>query len=268
MISRNVAGSAFDALADTYDRDFTDSAIGRAQRDVVTAAALRVFAGRERLLELNCGTGADARRFAAEGWNVLALDASAKMVQVAASHSAVNGSDRLRFRCLASEEISLLTESFDGVFSNFSGLNCVRDLSPLARALAARTSPESPLVLCFSTRVCLWETLWYLLLGQPRKAFRRWSGQSRASVGGSALVIFYPTVGALRSAFAPYFTLEGIQAVGLTVPPSYLEARMRRHPRLLAACIRLDRWFSRLPLLRVLGDHMLLTFRKTIGAAA
>lgn len=265
MSSRNAAGAAFDYLAATYDQDFVKSAIGETQRRVVMRSARKTFRKRKRILELNCGTGKDAAVFARNGWKVLALDASEEMIRVASSHAkGRQQSGRLKFACVASEELDHLAEEFDAVFSNFSGLNCVRSLKDIASSLAARTSSGSPLVFCVSTRFCLWETAWYLATGQPRKAFRRWRGRHIANVGTTTIEVFYPRLPELRASFLPHFRLEKVRAVGLTVPPSYLEKFFARHPRLLRACAFVDRRVSHLPVLRTLGDHMLLTFRKTV----
>jgi SAM-dependent methyltransferase len=266
MSSANAAGLAFDALAPTYDQDFTYTHIGRAQRNAVLASAFGTFAGRQRILELNCGTGKDASRFASAGWCVLALDASEQMICVASNRDAtLQASGHLRFQRLATEELASLGDSFDGVFSNFSGLNCVHNLNAVAEDLAALTTHGSPLVLCFSTRFCLWETLWYTLTLKPKKAARRWSGTSNANIRGRTLTVHYPRIAQIRAAFAARFMLEHVQAIGLLVPPSYIERYVARFPSLLHAAAFIDSLISRLPFLRVIGDHMLLTLRKTEG---
>jgi len=170
--------------------------------------------------------------------------------------------DNPQFRQVATEDLRDIAGEFDGVFSNFSGLNCVRDLTPVARMLAEKTTPDSPLLLCLSTRVCLWETVWYLLHGKTAKAFRRWSGRHEAMLQGMPVDVYYPTLNALRQAFHPHFRLRGVRAIGLFVPPSYVETWIRKHPLLLRSFVRLDALISRMPLLRALGDHMLLHFEK------
>ena len=80
---------------------------------------------------------------------------------------------------------------------------------------------------------------------------------------GMPVDVYYPTLNMLRTAFLPHFRLRRVRAIGLFVPPSYVEAWIRKHPLLLRAFVRLDMVFSRLPLLRILGDHMLLHFEKT-----
>ncbi|NUQ30736.1 MAG: methyltransferase domain-containing protein [Acidobacteriaceae bacterium] len=263
MIAAHPAGRAFDAMADTYDDDFTQSLIGQAQRSVVMQDAFRIFRGRRRLLELNCGTGEDALCFAENGWKVLALDASERMSACARIRRESLGTrDNPQFRQVATENLREIAGEFDGVFSNFSGLNCVSDLAPIARMLAEKTTPGSPLLLCLSTRVCLWETAWYLLHGKPAKAFRRWTGRHQAILQGMPVDVYYPTLDILRQAFRPNFKLRSVRAIGLFVPPSYVESWIRKHTLLLRIFARLDKFFSRLPLLRTFGDHMLLHFEK------
>ncbi|MGO4213556.1 class I SAM-dependent methyltransferase, partial [Terriglobus sp. YAF25] len=214
--------------------------------------------------ELNCGTGEDALRFAENGWRVLALDVSERMIACArVRRESIGTTENPQFRQVATEDLREVAGEFDGVFSNFSGLNCVRDLAPVAVALENKTTPGSSLLLCLSTRVCLWETAWYLLHGKPAKAFRRWTGRHQAMLQGMPVDVYYPTLSTLRSAFLPYFKLRSVRAIGLFVPPSYVESWVRKHPLLLRIFVRLDMVFSRLPLLRTLGDHMLLHLEKT-----
>src|SRR5215472_1068146 len=81
--SSNAAGLAFGSLAEDYDDAFTDSLIGRAQRNAVWETAKRTFPCGSRILELNCGTGEDALFFARLGISVFACDALEKMIEVA-----------------------------------------------------------------------------------------------------------------------------------------------------------------------------------------
>src|SRR5690348_11622808 len=52
--------SAFDGKAHDYDADFTATGLGSVLRVRVWDRLAVLFAGRERLLELGCGTGEDA----------------------------------------------------------------------------------------------------------------------------------------------------------------------------------------------------------------
>lgn len=259
------AGAAFDRLAPSYDDTFTDSLIGRAQRSVVWKALHNTFHAHDRLLELNCGTGEDAFFLASLDISVLSCDASRQMISQAHSRQErERPSPAIIFRHLSTERIAELdpTAPFDGAFSNFSGLNCVADLAPVAADLAALTRPHSSLLLCLSTRYCLLEILYYLLRGQPRKALRRCQGRAQASLDGAPLTVYYPTLRQLRRSFAPHFALRSIQGVGVAIPPSYLEPWARRHPRCFRLLCRIDALCASWPILRSTGDHVLLRFEK------
>jgi SAM-dependent methyltransferase len=261
----STAGLAFDRLATTYDSLFTASMIGKSQREVVWKRALKVFAKGSRILELNCGTGKDALFLAKAGMTVTACDASQGMIKQARGKMAVEAPDAsVEFLPLRTEDVGSLPQTlcFDGVFSNFSGLNCVGDLSSVAQQLSGRLALGAPLLLCFSTRYCLWEIVYFLLRGEPRKALRRWSGVSQARMDGLVFPVYYPSIAQLRSAFGPEFRLVSTTAVGLAVPPSYVESWMTSRPRLLKLLEAIDETVRTWPGLRSLGDHMLLQLEK------
>jgi hypothetical protein len=74
--------------------------------------------------------------------------------------------------------------------------------------------------------------------------------------------VYYPTVRKLQQLFSPHFVLHSYMGVGVTVPPSYVETWIRRRPKLLNLLRSTDEVVSTLPGFRVLGDHMLLHFKR------
>jgi ubiquinone/menaquinone biosynthesis C-methylase UbiE len=263
--SHHAAGAAFDTMAADYDDLFTFSIVGRAQRNVVWNRAAQTFVAGNRVLELNCGTGEDAIFLARRDINVTACDASGKMIEHAKARKTLEAPDAsIEFHVLATEYLHELPEQplFDGVFSNFSGLNCVGDLRAVSRELAAHLRPGAKLLLCLSTRFCLWEILHYAVKGNFRKAARRWRGRSLAHIDQCFFPTYYPTIRSLRRSFEPEFKLRSVIGVGISTPPSYLEAWIAKHPHLLAAMKYFDEAVCDLPLFRAIGDHMLLTVEK------
>ena len=259
------AALVFDQMASEYDDVFTNSMIGRAQRETVWNMLTQIFGSGDHILELNCGTGEDALFLARNGVSVTACDTSEQMIRIASSrlrteapHAAVE------FNLLPTERLRDLktTATFDGAFSNFSGLNCVADLKQTADDLATLLATGTPLLICLSTRFCVWEMLWFLAHGNLRKAFRRCSGHATAKVGDVIVDVYYPTVSMLQSLFSPSFALRSYRGIGVTVPPSYAESWIRMHPKLLKIFRTIDRSISALPGFRVLGDHVLLHFER------
>ena len=259
------AGAVFDRLASTYDRTFTESLIGRAQRNAVWKRLLQIFQPNDNLLELNCGTGEDALFLASHGISVFACDASQNMIARAEQRlSHMPSAKPITFCHLPTERIGELApvQRFDGVFSNFSGLNCIADLAPVGTSLSALVESGDHLLLCLSTRICLIEILYYLLRRKPAKAFRRARGRSEAVIEGEPLTVFYPTLREVRRAFAPHFRLRSRTGIGVAIPPSYLEPYMRRHPVIFRLLCTLEPMLAAIPVLRTTGDHVLLCFEK------
>jgi SAM-dependent methyltransferase len=257
----------FDAIADRYDEIFTTSKIGQAQRAAVWEELERAFRSGHRVLEIGCGTGVDACFLAERGVTVLACDSSPQMIAVTTRRVREEGNQNsVHPRLLAAEDMAILrdSDSFDGAFSNFGALNCVRDLRSLARTLGTLLRPGATALLCLMGPCCLWEMGWYLAHGNPRKAFRR---LHRGQVAGhlteqASIGVYYPSVRKLARIFAPEFRLRGVKGIGVSVPPSYVESRAGRFPRLLHLGMRIDSILGRCPGVRALADHILLKFER------
>lgn len=255
----------FDAEAAGYDASFSAGVVGQLLRRAVWRRLDACFQPGERVLELGCGTGEDAVHLARRGIEVVATDRSAAMVEVARAKTAeARVAERVEVRRWPIEDLTNLPTGrfappFDGLLSNFGALNCVRDLSVVARAAAGRLRPGARAVLCVMGPWVPWEWLWFLLRGRPRTAFRR---LRPGGVEWRGLRVLYPSIAALRKAFRPAFRLSRLAAVGALIPPSYAEPWAARRPRTVAL---LDRWERRLetvPPLPWLADHYLAEFER------
>ncbi len=244
----STARVAFDAIAPGYDDVWTNSAVGGLQRDAVWRSIGPLFRAGQRVLDLGCGTGEDAIHFAQSGIQVVAIDESPEMVCIAQSR----GVDAT---VLNITDLGSLTGPYDGAISNFGPLNCIDDLGTLRAQLARLIRPGGHLAFCLLGRFCAWETLYYLLRRQPRKALRRWSGRSENESMG--LRVFYPSVKHVRSVFADDFKFAGVKGIGVCVPPSYV-APLRRS--LLDRLDRVDRRIASWRICASAADHRLLVF--------
>jgi ubiquinone/menaquinone biosynthesis C-methylase UbiE len=259
----------FDAVAERYDETFTSSIIGRAQRAMVWKELEKTFRAGDRVLEIGCGTGADACFLADRGVYVTATDASAQMIEVTSRRIRTNGLDNFAHpHVLPAENISLLgtTEPFEGALSNFGALNCVNDLQQLAADLAGFLRPGAKVFLCWMGPYCVWEMLSYALKGNWTKAFRRLrrKGVTAKLTDGALIHVQYPSADSLVRCFAPWFRLRSLQGVGIAVPPSYIEPWAQRHPRLLQFFERIDSRINRWPGVRLLGDHILVCLERRV----
>jgi ubiquinone/menaquinone biosynthesis C-methylase UbiE len=256
----------FDVLAEGYDRDFTFSKIGQAQRKAVWRELGQTFQPGDRVLDIGCGTGVDACFLAERGVKVVAFDSSSAMVRVAARRVREMGVHAVELRDLAAENLSALQQEapFDGVFSNFAALNCVDNLNAVAQDLGRLLKPGGTALLCFLGSSCLWEVSWYLLKAKPGKAFRRWhSAGVTAKLAPNAIVLVrYYDVRSLAHIFAPSFRLRSWRGIGLLVPPSYVESLAKRFPKLLQLAVWADLLLARCPVLRGFSDHVLLKLER------
>jgi ubiquinone/menaquinone biosynthesis C-methylase UbiE len=256
----------WDRTAENYDSLFSESVIGRVQRVAVWRELDKHFQPGMRILELNCGTGFDAVHLARRGVRVIACDLSSKMIEAARRRLDATGLDALvDFRVLATEEIdSLIGDGpFDGAFSNFSGLNCVRDISQAARNLGRLLKPGARALLCMVGRFSLWEMAWQLAQGKPALALHSFRRKPTTQISArDAVLVHYPSVSDMRRMFAPEFRLRAWKGIGVAVPPSCLEPLARMVPGVVGGLAKIDRYLSRAPVFRSLGDCVLLQFER------
>jgi ubiquinone/menaquinone biosynthesis C-methylase UbiE len=250
----------WNTVAETYDQVFPHTLIGRAQRDVVWQELGRVFHPGQRILELNCGTGVDAVHLVESRVRVLACDISPRMIEIARRRLSSTHFEKLaEFRVLPTEDIAVLADEapFDGVFSNFSGLNHVGDLCAVARDLARLLNPGARAVFCMAGRYAALEMAWYLAHGNVRKAMRRLTRLT----DDVTLRVHYPSVGTMAQIFAPEFSLRKWRGIGVMLP-SCMEHVARRLPKVLGGLATADRGLGCVPVLRGMADCILLQFER------
>lgn len=262
----------FDQIAKDYDAAFTETAVGRMQREIVWRflAQWKKAQNQQTLhvLELNCGTGEDALWLARQGCQVLATDISPAMVAITRAKADQAGlSNLISTQVLDIQDVSFISTNktktentpstvhrspssvhrppstgFDLIFSNFGGLNCVppESLKNLGNALPKLLKPGGYFIAVVMGRFCWWETLYFLFKGKFRTAFRRLSQKSVVANldGKSTIKTWYYSPKSIKkiAQTAP----SVLQAVGFWLPPSYLNPFFGKRPRLLAVLNTLE----------------------------
>ena len=254
----------WDTAAETYEQKFTGTTVGQIRRRAVWKELERTFHPGQHILELNCGTGIDAVFLGGKGINVLACDISPRMIEIArglANETPTKAAPD--FRVLATENLPTLSEGpFDGAFSNFAGLNCVADLSPVAASLALRLKPGARFIACMMGRFVPFEIAWYLAHRQPRRAFQRLRERRSSFREEENLMIHRPTVSEIARQMRPSFRLLRWKGIGITVPISYAEPFASRYPRLIQVLATVDDNVGGLPIFRGMADCLLLEFQR------
>lgn len=265
MIPAHIVETArpFDASAEGY-AEFEAGAVAAAQRDFVHERIAPWFSPGDHVLEINCGNGTDALRLAARGVDVTATDESSAMLDVARARPSP-GPGRVRFIRADFHDLTPAGEGpFDGALSNFGGLNCASDPAEVISGIARRLRPGAVFAATLLNRYCAWETLAFAARGNLTAALRRHSAEPvRANLpGGSSVDVRYFTPWDLEALLSPWFDPVELSGIGVTAPlPG--SAAGRRGGKLVSRLVSVDRFISRLPGFRSLGDHFLIIARRT-----
>lgn len=243
----NTDPSAFDEIAQCYDSEFSTTALGKLLRIRVWETLSTSFVAGQHVLDLACGTGEDAVWLAQQGVEVTALDGSAAMIQETRLKAERAGvSDRIvALQCSLQDVIRgdfrAEERQFDGLLSDFGGLNAISEWRNLARMLAPMIRPGGTVVVVPMGWLCPWEIGWYIIHGKLNLALRRFRRQATAQIGDRRIPIWYPSAGRLRGDFSPWFNHRRTESLGLWLPPTYLNHLLGRWPRLFQWLDRLER---------------------------
>jgi SAM-dependent methyltransferase len=262
-------GPEFNTIANTYDQTFSNTLIGKAQRDIVWEYLDKHLPAKSiSILEINCGTGEDAIYLAGKGHSVLATDASTEMIQIVEQKISTNNlSNKIETGVWdLNNPFPFANKKFDLIFSNFGGLNCLSpdSINKLSKSCTELLNENGKLIFVVMGRFCLMETIYFLLKGKFKSAFRRSSKKPvQAKLGGDAMIdIWYYKPSELRKNFSGDFKYIRKRPVGLFVPPSYMERIMKNNKWLFSFLLFWDRLFRSVSFLSGLSDHFLIEFNK------
>jgi len=268
MIASHAAQSTaqpFDSVADAYDEWFEKSSVTRAIRNVVHKSCAKYFHPGDHLLELNCGTGTDAQFLTATGIRVTATDASPSMIERARSKlSGELASGLAELEVLAFEDLASLPETaFDGVLSNFGGLNCARDPDRVLHEVALRMKPGGAFIACLLNRRCAWEMMSFLARGKFAEALRR-HRQAEVKVGHIMVPVTYYTPRSFSRLLRTYFIVEEIYGLNILSPGPNSRGFVAKFPGITKFLLGADRFVRGLPPFSGLGDHFVVVARRRL----
>jgi SAM-dependent methyltransferase len=257
---------AFDSVAADYDGPRGNNDLIQDMRSEMWRWLETIFSPGTYLIDLGCGTGLDAVHLARLGYRVAATDWSPLMVQRTADRAAAQQViDRVRAMNVGAHQLQRLDEAgaFDGAYSNLGPLNCVPDLTDVARECARLLKPGGTLVFTVIGRYCPWEIAHYVRRARWARAKLRFA-RNVVPVGMNNHTIWtrYYTPREFYAAFEEYFTLEHHRGLCVLAPPPYLTWVREKYPRLHAWLWSLDRKVAGWPLIRALGDHFLIVMKK------
>jgi SAM-dependent methyltransferase len=258
----------FDNVADDYDHHITGNRINLLLRNRSLAQLRRTFARSHSLIEIGCGSGMETLPLLSDGHELLCVDISSRMLDVVRAKARAEGfSERLRTRQLRASELgSLLRElggaEFDAGYSTYGALNCEEELGSIPPALHALLRPDGRFVAGVYNRWCLFEVLGYALSGQPGRAFGRTHRPVPVGSSRFCVDIYAHSTSDFRRLFAPWFSVERVEAIPVILPPSDLVSYAEKFSRHFDQLANWDRSIGTRWPLRDLGDHFLMTFAR------
>jgi len=234
-------------------------------RGLVHKTSLRYIPNGSSILELNAGTGVDAVFFADHGMSVHATDISEEMIRIIqAKVKSGHLETKISARALSFGEINNVTGSaFDAVFSNFGGLNCIKDFSKLSPDLSSKLKPGGLFIAVVMNKFCPWEIFYYLLKFDRKNAFRRFRKNGiMAELNGEKVKTYYFSPGEFTEAFSGNFEKVKISALAFKTPPPYLVGIYIRFKPIVKFFMLLDEFIMNIYPFNRLGDHFLIVMKK------
>lgn len=214
------------------------------------------------VLELNAGTGIDALHLTSLGHRVHAIDISDGMIREIEKKIATHQrSGMLTCQQLSYDQLNQVEGEFDYVFSNFGGLNCIRNLAEVTRHLPTLLKKGAYVTWVIMPPVCVWELLW-IFKGHPRQAFRRFGSEGvLAHLEGEFFRTYYHSLSDIRTAFGPSFEFIKTEGLAALSPQPHRGDFPRLHPRLYATLRKTDALLrNNFPFNRW-ADHIIVTFQ-------
>ena len=215
-----------------------------------------------KLLELNAGTGLDALQLVRRGYQIHATDLSPGMItQIETKVAQHNLQNRLTVQQLSFTDLSQVADGpFDGVYSNFGGLNCIDDLRQVTGHLPRLLKPNGTVTWVIMPRFCPWELahIWK----DWRVALRRFRPNGIvANVEGVQFKTTYFSVREVEQAFGNRFKRQRLEGLSIFSPSADNKTVAVNYPNLYQRLIALD---DRICFTRPFcgwGDFFILTMR-------
>ncbi len=233
------AQRAFDRVGAAIESRVLENPVLAWMRETNRRELLASFAPGSRLLEIGCGTGADAEFLADRGYRVVATDVSGEMVSAARRRVAARGLDgqvsirQGRVFDLGKELRAEGGPPLDGAYANFS-LTYEESLRDVAAEVASLCRPQSVFVFTLPNRLAASVPALALIRGRPREVLERWRADRYLDVRGIRVRVRDYRVGSVRSALTPEYALVDFRALPAFMPSSFLYDASR------------DRWWREL----------------------
>ena len=250
----------FGNMADEYDRLQLTNKPVQIMRQKYYEVVLKTVTPPAEVLELNCGSGIDAKYFAEKGYNILATDVSDKMLENAKSKClGLN----VEFKNIDINDLNILNnKKFDLILSNLGGLNCIKNLNALSLKINSLLNSHGYFIAVVMPSFNLWEFL-LIFKNNKQHAFRRMVKEDAlANVGGQNIKVNYYSPKTLKETFAKNFSLIELKALRIFAPPPTAGHWYEKHKIITAALDKIDNILENFYFSSFISDYYIAVFKK------
>ncbi|MGC8653755.1 MAG: class I SAM-dependent methyltransferase [Candidatus Kryptoniota bacterium] len=253
---------ALEKYAEEYRKNLYLPQFLRARQIVINHVVKYVSRGK-RILDINCGTAIDAIKLAELGYEVTGVDISSAMISIAREEiSKAKVSSLVKLETADYRAMPKFEHKFDAVLSNFGGINFAKDLNPIFKSVSDSLNQGGIFMVNTVNRICAAEIAIFMLKGRISKASRRITG-GKARIGGKLVELYYhPKRSFVNDGNRLGFKLIDSFGLNIFAPPLWASDFFKFHGKVAGFLEQIDDAIRRIPLIRSLGDFMVLVFRK------
>lgn len=254
--------NSFDSYAKDYDADFSFSPIGKMQRERVYHFLNPYLKPKLNILEINCGTGEDAKRLNALGHKVDASDISEEMIKVCKAKKLNN----VNFEtCDARNLLSKYSiNSYDLVFSNFGGLNCLseKELENFITDANNLLKKDGILACVIMGRKCRWENFFFRIKKDVRLNRRKTTTGLKTQINEAIFNTYYYSPKEFAQLSKTNFKIIKHKPIGYFVPPSFFNSFYNNKLWLLNILNTFEKLFAQFSFQSDAADHYIIILQK------
>ena len=259
---------AFDSASEEYDFTIGHNYINTWIRERSVSELLSLVNPNDTLVEIGCGTGAEALEIAPHVSRIIATDISDEMIEIVRKKiQARRAFSKIIPVKLRASEVRRIEEILTGgkaqaAYSFNGALNCEPDLESFVGGLSSVLSRGGYFACSIRNSLCLGEVLSHAAALQFDRMAPRKSQPVMVSVGGRDIPALYYSPSVFLDFFRPSF--KPLKVIGLPafLPPAYLSDYYVKFKRIASVLERFERPLGeRFPFNR-LGDQTLFVFQK------